>query len=81
VSADVAGYSRLIGRDETGTLARLRKNRSEQHPDSGQPFFATTAHPYAVLLNFLANSGQSRLNHCQLLHCLGSLSAGRQPFD
>ena len=29
VSADVAGYSRLTGRDESGTLARLRKNRSE----------------------------------------------------
>ena len=25
----VVGYSRLMGRDESGTLARLRKNRSE----------------------------------------------------
>jgi class 3 adenylate cyclase len=30
VSADIAGYSRLMGRDESGTLARLRKNRSER---------------------------------------------------
>lgn len=29
VSADVVGYSRLMGRDESGTLARLRKNRTE----------------------------------------------------
>jgi class 3 adenylate cyclase len=32
VAADVVGYSRLMGRDESGTLARLRKRRSE-HPD------------------------------------------------
>ena len=30
VAADVVGYSRLMGRDESGTLARLRENRSEQ---------------------------------------------------
>src|SRR5262249_36545424 len=30
VAADVVGYSRLVGRDESGTLARLRKNRSER---------------------------------------------------
>jgi len=29
VAADVVGYSRLMGRDESGTLARLRKNRTE----------------------------------------------------
>jgi TolB-like protein/class 3 adenylate cyclase/Tfp pilus assembly protein PilF len=29
VAADVVGYSRLMGRDESGTLACLRKNRSE----------------------------------------------------
>src|SRR5262245_32730854 len=29
VAADVVGYSRLMGRDESGTLARLRENRSE----------------------------------------------------
>jgi TolB-like protein/class 3 adenylate cyclase/Tfp pilus assembly protein PilF len=29
VAADVVGYSRLMGRDESGTLARLRKNRYE----------------------------------------------------
>jgi len=29
VAADVVGYSRLMGRDESGTLARLRNNRSE----------------------------------------------------
>ena len=29
LAADVVGYSRPKGRDETGTLARLRKNRSE----------------------------------------------------
>src|SRR5262249_17789671 len=29
VSADVAGYSRLMGRDEAGTLAALRKHRAE----------------------------------------------------
>jgi TolB-like protein/class 3 adenylate cyclase/tetratricopeptide (TPR) repeat protein len=30
VAADVVGYSRLMGRDESGTLARLRKNRTER---------------------------------------------------
>jgi len=30
VAADVVGYSRLMGRDESGTLARLRKSRSER---------------------------------------------------
>ena len=29
VSADVVGYSRLMGEDEDGTLARLRAHRSE----------------------------------------------------
>src|SRR6201993_3428694 len=29
VAADVVGYSRLMGRDESGTLARLRENRSK----------------------------------------------------
>lgn len=29
VSADVVGYSRLMGVDETGTLAALRAHRSE----------------------------------------------------
>ena len=29
LAADVVGYSRLMGRDESGTLARLRKNRAE----------------------------------------------------
>jgi adenylate cyclase len=29
LAADVVGYSRLMGRDESGTLARLRKNRSD----------------------------------------------------
>ena len=27
LSADVAGYSRLMGRDESGTLARLKAHR------------------------------------------------------
>jgi TolB-like protein/class 3 adenylate cyclase len=30
VAADVVGYSRLMGRDESGTLSRLRKNRAER---------------------------------------------------
>ncbi len=30
VAADVVGYSRLMGRDESGTLSRLRKNHSER---------------------------------------------------
>ena len=29
VSADVAGYSRLIGSDESGTLAALKAHRRE----------------------------------------------------
>jgi len=29
VSADVVGYSRLMGRDESGTLATLKTLRSE----------------------------------------------------
>ena len=28
VSADIAGYSRLMGRDESGTLAALKVSRS-----------------------------------------------------
>jgi adenylate cyclase len=30
IAADVVGYSRLMGRDESGTLARLRKHRTER---------------------------------------------------
>jgi adenylate cyclase len=30
LAADVVGYSRLMGRDESGTLARLRKHRKQQ---------------------------------------------------
>jgi TolB-like protein/class 3 adenylate cyclase len=30
LAADVVGYSRLMGRDESGTLARLRKSRAER---------------------------------------------------
>jgi adenylate cyclase len=30
LAADVVGYSRLMGRDESGTVARLRQNRSER---------------------------------------------------
>lgn len=30
VAADVAGYSRLMGRDESGTLARLKEHRRER---------------------------------------------------
>jgi adenylate cyclase len=29
LAADVVGYSRLMGRDESGTLARLREHRKE----------------------------------------------------
>ena len=45
VAADVVGYSRLMGRDESGTLARLRKNRSE-HFD---PVLAKYGCPYRIL--------------------------------
>ena len=30
LAADVAGYSRLMGRDEHGTLARLKAHRTER---------------------------------------------------
>lgn len=30
VTADVVGYSRLMGRDESGTLARLREHRKQR---------------------------------------------------
>ena len=30
LAADVVGYSRLMGRDESGTLARLREHRNER---------------------------------------------------
>jgi adenylate cyclase len=30
LAADVVGYSRLMGRDESGTLARLREHRRER---------------------------------------------------
>lgn len=30
MTADVAGYSRLMGRDENGTLARLKAHRTER---------------------------------------------------
>jgi class 3 adenylate cyclase len=29
LAADVVGYSRLMGRDESGTLSRLREHRKE----------------------------------------------------
>ena len=32
LAADVAGYSRLIGTDEEGTLARLKAHRKEPSP-------------------------------------------------
>jgi class 3 adenylate cyclase len=30
LAADVVGYSRLMGRDQSGTLARLGEHRKEQ---------------------------------------------------
>jgi adenylate cyclase len=30
LAGDVVGYSRLMGRDETGIVARLRQNRAER---------------------------------------------------
>jgi class 3 adenylate cyclase len=30
LAADVVGYSRLMGRDESGTLARLREHRKQR---------------------------------------------------
>jgi class 3 adenylate cyclase len=30
LAADVVGYSRLMGRDEAGTLARLKEHRSQR---------------------------------------------------
>jgi adenylate cyclase len=30
LAADVAGYSRLMGRDEAGTLARLKEHRAQR---------------------------------------------------
>jgi adenylate cyclase len=30
MTVDVAGYSRLMGRDESGTLARLREHRKQR---------------------------------------------------
>ncbi len=30
LAADVVGYSRLMGRDESGTLARLQEHRKER---------------------------------------------------
>ena len=30
LAADVVGYSRLMGRDENGTLARLREHRKQR---------------------------------------------------
>jgi adenylate cyclase len=30
LAADVVGYSRLMGRDEAGTLARLREHRKQR---------------------------------------------------
>jgi class 3 adenylate cyclase len=30
VAADVVGYSRLVGRDESGTLPRMREHRKER---------------------------------------------------
>jgi hypothetical protein len=37
VAADVVGYSRLMGRDESGTLAHLRKNRAERLENRHDP--------------------------------------------
>jgi class 3 adenylate cyclase len=37
VSADVAGYSRLMGRDESGTLAALKSLPRGRRPSDCQP--------------------------------------------
>jgi hypothetical protein len=39
VSADVAGYSRLMGHDESGTLAALKAIRREVAGDHSMPAF------------------------------------------
>jgi adenylate cyclase len=43
LAADVAGYSRLIGADEGGTLERLRALRREQ--GGGAPFLCGPSIP------------------------------------
>ena len=37
LAADVAGYSRLMGADEEGTLAQLKALRRERVPSSSAP--------------------------------------------
>jgi class 3 adenylate cyclase len=45
LAADVVGCSRLMGRDESGTLARLRKNRSEHLKHAESPLVAGARTP------------------------------------
>ena len=37
LAADIAGYSRLIGADEEGTLERLRCKRRSKNPSPKRP--------------------------------------------
>jgi hypothetical protein len=57
VAADVVGYSRLMGRDESGTLARLKTHRTKQVVASLRqaPSYVTTA---SVLVACYAQMGR-----------------------
>jgi len=43
LAADVAGYSRLIGADEQGTLTRLKLGRTRDRSATGIPGAPTAA--------------------------------------
>ena len=50
VSADVAGYSRLMGRDESGTLAALKALRREVvDPAIARPRRAASSRPQVTV--------------------------------
>jgi len=57
VAADMVGYSRLMGRDESGTLARLKTHRTKRVVPSLRqvPSYVTTA---SVLIACYAQTGR-----------------------
>jgi adenylate cyclase len=53
LAADIAGYSRLMGADEEGTLARLKAHRRELiDPKSNSTRAASSTPPARMLVGF-----------------------------
>jgi hypothetical protein len=86
LAADVVGYSRLIGADEAGTLARLRALRHEgRSAGSGQRWARLQDHrrlPVPASAPSIARSSNSCSRVCASLaspnnaHCLAAKNPG-----